>query len=108
MASVIPGSTWTKIGSKLLTDASTAPVVGDGSPLGVTIDTEPNGARGIITSINNQNYSLGMCSVQLPEHSGNYRGSSPVYVTQDNTRSGMVAKLSEATGLTVTLWKRTA
>ena len=108
MAAVISGSSWTKIGSKLLTNASDASIVGNGKPIGLIVNN--NGVLKTVTQdVNNQNYSLGVSSGNYPNSGDSYNTSGIVKFSETNSNaSGLVAKLSTATtSLTVTLWMRT-
>jgi hypothetical protein len=110
MAAVMSGSTWIKIGSKLLTEASNAPVVGNGKTIRLADDTGND--RMLVEN------GYGSCELYVCELAQNTIGTK-VDLVEPQTHgfksiglatsgdTGIVAKLSEATGLTVTLWKRT-
>lgn len=111
MTAVMSGSTWEKIGSKILTDASNAPVVGNGKTIRFADDT--SNERMLV-----ERGSAG-CDVYICEVAQNSLGTK-VELEEPQTDgfkglglaasgdTGIVANLGEATGLSVTLWKRTA
>lgn len=116
IASAMPESTWTNIGSKLLTGASEAPVVGNGKALGLTDGTVKGGMIGLGSGYNSRIAAADTygADVGTPSDDGTWddQGSISeniaVGVVTEPDNSGLVAKLGDATGLSVTLWQRTA
>lgn len=106
LTSVITGSEWQKIGNKLLTDGSTAPVVGNGSALGFTNGSDNFGLQG---------YSGEGIGPVLSNYGSPVDANARLYdsvngalgVTTDGSKSGLVVNLGDATGITVAIWKRT-
>lgn len=103
--------TWTKIATKIITDVnSTAPVIGNGTVLGLTDGTnllgiENNYTTGtgyyIQTSANQYGASVGAAT--SPSSGSN----KALGVTTDGTKSGVEANITSSS-ITVNVWKRTA
>ena len=112
LTSVITGSEWQKIGNKLLTDGSTAPVVGNGLTLGLTDGINEAGLNGCHKS---GGYNFGVfANSGIGSAVGAPVGSSSALnddvfagVTKDPAKSGLVANLGDVTGITVAIWERT-
>ena len=94
LTSVITGSEWQKIGNKLLTDGSTAPVVGNGKTLCLTDGT------------NNYGYMTKQSATDILRAT-NVNAGVGLGVSTDPSYSGLVANLGDVTGITVAIWERT-
>ena len=109
LATLITGSTWVKVSTKILTDIpSTLQAKGNGMSIGLTDGTYLGGLRGN-TSNNLQGETSGYgVSVGSGVNTGSgLGGNRAIGVTTDSTKSGIVAD-TNATALTVNVWKRTA
>ena len=114
LKSSITGSEWDKIEAKLLTDSSTAPVVGNGKTLGWSNGSGQNRGtcyyggdgtynQGLVLSNNDAGGDIGgdtgdVCTSNIKGLLG---------VSTDPSKSGLVANLGQITGVTVAIWKRT-
>lgn len=96
LKAVIPGSDWQEVGTKLLTGGSTVPVVGNGSQ--IHVKKLSSGA----------DYHIeGIGSGAVTGYIGNTSlGTGAIGLTEDPTKSGLVADLGSATGITVKIWQR--
>ena len=100
LTSVITGSEWQKIGNKLLTDGSTAPVVGTGSYLGLDYGENHGALYGQIYNSSVEPKVLGTVGLEPT-------ALNPLGVSTDPEKSGLVADLGDVTGITVAIWERT-
>ena len=105
LKSSITGSEWYKTEAKLLTDSSTAPVVGNGTALGLTNGSDNVGLQAYTGSALGptiDNYGKPVDAV--PRLYSSVNGA--LGVTTDGSKSGLVANLGEITGVTIAIWKR--
>ena len=112
MQSVIIGSSWQKLGNKLLTGGSKAPVIGNGTAIGLTNGTED----GVMNISSGDKHSIGLAvtnsKVNIGQSTANYSNPSINYraggLTTNPEKSGMVADIGSANGVMVNIWKRIA
>lgn len=113
MELVIIGSVWQKLGSnKLLDGDSKAPVIGNGTAMGLTNGTE-DGVMNISSgdknsiglAVTNSKVNVGQSTTDYSSPSVNYTSGG---LTTDPDRSGMVADIGSANGVMVNIWKRIA
>ena len=113
MELVIIGSVWQKLGSnKLLAGDSKAPVIGNGTAIGLTNGTD-DGVMNISSgdknsiglAVTNLKVNVGQSTEDYSSPSINYRAGG---LTTDPDRSGMVADIGSANGVMVNIWKRIA
>ena len=112
MQSVIIGSSWQKLGNKLLTGGSKAPVIGNGTAIGLTNGTQD----GVMNISSGDKHSIGLAvtnsKVNVGQSTENYSNPSVNYraggLTSNPEKSGMVADIGSANGIMVNIWKRIA
>ena len=112
MQSVIIGSSWQKLGNKLLTGGSKAPVIGNGTAIGLTNGTD----SGVMNISSGDKHSIGLAvtnsKVNIGQSTENYSNPSINYraggLTTNHEKSGMVADIGSANGVMVNIWKRIA
>lgn len=110
MQSVIIGSSWQKLGNKLLTGGSKAPVIGNGTAIGLTNGTD----SGVMNISNGDKHSIGLAvtnsKVNVGQSTEDYSSPSINYraggLTTNPEKSGMVADIGSANGIMVNIWKR--
>ena len=102
MESVITGSSWQKLGNKLLTGDSKAPVIGNGTDVGV-MNISNGDKHSIGLAVTNSKVNVGQSTTDYSIPSINYRAGG---LTTDPEKSGMVADIGSANGVMVNIWKR--
>lgn len=112
IASLIKGSVWSKVATKILVDVSSVGVAGNGMTIGLT-DGEVYGGLsgsgdGYNSALANGNTYGKPIGTTYNWTEGYIRNRLSVGLTEDPEKSGIVVKFSENSSITVNIWKRTA
>lgn len=109
LETLISGSTWTKIGEKIITDIpDTLEAKGNGMALGLTDGAVNAGLYHADSASILARQSVYGSDVGTASTSGTtFRVAKSIGVTTDTTKSGIIAD-TNATSITVNIWERTA